>query len=729
MQIILTISKSRFLILLIALSFVVACSPVWALTHRIGTQNNITYAWTGQEYIKTSRDDRLFNASGSDLQQAIWYLNDTYGGGEVTLPSSNITLSSPIELENSVTIQGTSGSNIILNSGITAFRFTDNISYARLKDIDIYPSSNHFTGQIPIINLTATRNSYVRQCKIEDINIINNHYNASSWADAFVALELYVNGGDMIENYIERLRVGDNFTIGGGCGKLINFVVSDDGATDGWCNSNIFHDCWAVMYGELVDFTGVASGAQCGHNSFYHIVGETASWSTHGFHGIKTYGNTFIDCFLWDIHYATNFDYVFNVSTTSTYCMIIATHHGDYTAENFSYTRMLLDSGSLTTFVSRWYNKFAGETDFVNLSSDGVWQNTYPNDDNLSLYLPFCEGIGTVGYDRSQYRNDCSITVSGTGWGDGLLGNALYFDGNDFGVVSTSGDLNITDALSIEFWLNPNAVGRNILSKGNSAYRVKLISSTEMYFRLNGVSTGVYLVSDSSYMNAWHHFVFTYDGSQSRMYVDGRFKDNISCSGAIGTSTDDLYIGRDTGETNNLSGWLDEVRIYNCSLSSASVQAHYLHGVQSHGYVVSNNFSIFNTDWEPYWRVPLTEPSSPVEGMIYSNSTDNHCYYYNGANWIIMSTVLSAGTTSAYNGSWIPHGLPGDPDGLGSITLSLRGSSTYNATRILRVPTVLASNTTHFQIEFMMWETDGWTLVPVTVAEAQTVYWDAVYRG
>jgi len=92
--------------------------------------------------------------------------------------------------------------------------------------------------------------------------------------------------------------------------------------------------------------------------------------------------------------------------------------------------------------------------------------------------------------------------------------------------------------------------------------------------------------------------------------------------------------------------------------------------------------------------------------------------------------VVSSGTEeNAYNGSWIAHDLPSDPNGNGSITLSLRGSSSLDATHILRVPTVISSNSTHFQIEFLMWNSTDWKLYPVLVGDAQTLYWDAVYRG
>ena len=112
----------------------------------------------------------------------------------------------------------------------------------------------------------------------------------------------------------------------------------------------------------------------------------------------------------------------------------------------------------------------------------------------------------------------------------------------------------------------------------------------------------------------------------------------------------------------------------------------------------------------PFVTLPKSSKKAPVGGVGSEPVTKN------------------AGCTLGWNGSWIAHGLGGDPGTTGSITLSLRGLNQYNATMILRVPTVIASNASHFQIEFYMWETVGWTLVPITSAEAQWIYWDATYK-
>jgi len=130
-----------------------------------------------------------------------------------------------------------------------------------------------------------------------------------------------------------------------------------------------------------------------------------------------------------------------------------------------------------------------------------------------------------------------------------------------------------------------------------------------------------------------------------------------------------------------------------------------------------------------YWSGQNRTMNTLSPGFLEVNEINATGYYWSGQNRTeMMAYPVNSGATLSSNGTWVPHGLVGDPGTNGSITLSLRGPSAYNATWILRVPTVLSSNATHFQIEFTAWETVGWTQVAVTPVEAQTVYWFASYR-
>ena len=118
------------------------------------------------------------------------------------------------------------------------------------------------------------------------------------------------------------------------------------------------------------------------------------------------------------------------------------------------------------------------------------------------------------------------------------------------------------------------------------------------------------------------------------------------------------------------------------------------------------------------------------EGLNFPTITATDGYYLGAVEVTdILEYPIHYGIAlNCMNGTWIAHECAGDPATAGGITLSLRGPSAHNATFIYRFPTVLSSNSTHFQIEFTAWETGGWTQVPVTALEAKTVYWFAVYR-
>jgi len=61
----------------------------------------------------------------------------------------------------------------------------------------------------------------------------------------------------------------------------------------------------------------------------------------------------------------------------------------------------------------------------------------------------------------------------------------------------------------------------------------------------------------------------TYNGSEQKLYVDGVLRDSNSYSGAISTNSNDLIIG------NGINGKIDDIRIYNASLSAEQIKALY----------------------------------------------------------------------------------------------------------------------------------------------------------
>ena len=147
--------------------------------------------------------------------------------------------------------------------------------------------------------------------------------------------------------------------------------------------------------------------------------------------------------------------------------------------------------------------------------------------------------------------------------------------GNSFNILIVNNNNNIILCLSItiSFFAKiekaDHLKGYMILSKGyapiNGSYDI-FVWDGKIYFELGGV--GYLSVYAEPYVGAWHHFIFTYNGEEMKMYVDGSPVVSKPASGLIKVSSYDLEIGRD-GErkTYYFVGLIDEIQISNKPLN------------------------------------------------------------------------------------------------------------------------------------------------------------------
>jgi hypothetical protein len=74
----------------------------------------------------------------------------------------------------------------------------------------------------------------------------------------------------------------------------------------------------------------------------------------------------------------------------------------------------------------------------------------------------------------------------------------------------------------------------------------------------------------------WYHVVGTYDGTNIKMYVNGKLEDSRATTVTPGTQTSSFVIGKNAMASNRyLDGKIDDVRIYNYALSLAQIQKIY----------------------------------------------------------------------------------------------------------------------------------------------------------
>ncbi len=190
-------------------------------------------------------------------------------------------------------------------------------------------------------------------------------------------------------------------------------------------------------------------------------------------------------------------------------------------------------------------------------------------------------------------------------WTDGKIKRALKFSGQQYINCGINTDfLNIitTDTgLSISTWVKTfqggtSGITSTILSTGNVStghFNLKINNNCEPFAFVNtnsGIKTIRGTVSGGICDGSWHNLVVVYDNdvNQLKMYVDG------VATGITGTTLDytppspvnNLIIGSIDGANQFLSGYLDDLRIYNTALTVSDVAKIYDNITQTKGKIV-----------------------------------------------------------------------------------------------------------------------------------------------
>ena len=216
--------------------------------------------------------------------------------------------------------------------------------------------------------------------------------------------------------------------------------------------------------------------------------------------------------------------------------------------------------------------------------------------DSLVLMMNFdnVSALGenaTYAVDVSKYGNNGTL-MNGAAWNSsGKYGKALSFDGvNDYVDAGNNASLNLPKDFSLEAWIKPAAVpsgnGGGIITKasdyslGNS-YNLFIDSQKPVFHWTNsdGTKYTTSAATTSIQVNTWMHLVVTKEGNTAKLYVNSILEDTDTYSGTSKIVTTTTKIGayekNIQGQYYVFNGTIDEVRIYNRSLSAAEIQQHY----------------------------------------------------------------------------------------------------------------------------------------------------------
>ena len=219
-----------------------------------------------------------------------------------------------------------------------------------------------------------------------------------------------------------------------------------------------------------------------------------------------------------------------------------------------------------------------------------------PDNQTIALYHfnneSFYQELTTKFVDFSLYRNNgsCSGIPQGCpGRNPSLFSTgAVNFDQagppGDGIVIQDQPHLGNMNNLSMSVWVYPRSAGSggiaSIVNKPNAfvlrmdgagpqinirTYN-SLAQSVQVYSQTGGYNNGIVA------LNQWTHVVAIYNGTSIKTYINGIETNRVAFSGSIRDSVDNVYVGNNNLYSLTFDGLIDELILFNSSLSDNEVQ-------------------------------------------------------------------------------------------------------------------------------------------------------------
>ncbi len=222
--------------------------------------------------------------------------------------------------------------------------------------------------------------------------------------------------------------------------------------------------------------------------------------------------------------------------------------------------------------TARLYSYYSDE---INASEEtglvGLWH--FDNDSSMG------ENDANI-YDWSGNGNDGSVMGWNITTANGKFRKAMQFDGaDDYIDAGNSSSLSMTNAITVSAWVYPlgaNDVWDKVISKGEQTWGLELRTDLDTY-GFTVYDTDYRVAYGGNYtIGRWTHLVGTFNGSTVKIYVNGKLSENTTTATAIANPGQyDLDIGRNSAGNQYSNAVIDEVAIYNRSLSAQEIKRLY----------------------------------------------------------------------------------------------------------------------------------------------------------
>ncbi|MBI2356476.1 LamG domain-containing protein, partial [Candidatus Dojkabacteria bacterium] len=386
---------------------------------------------------------------------------------------------------------------------------------------------------------------------------------------------------------------------------------------------------------------------------------------------------------------------------------------------------------STANLIAKWnFNELSGTTS--NNDAEGTSCGGTPAN---------CDGTLT-GFDSTASQDadpDSSWTANNKRWGAG----ALQFDGINSYVSCTDINCGGISALDMSTrlttyswgtWINtiqtPSA-STDIISKRNgttpaAGYTMYLATSGLIACQIADGTASAYTVSLNKINDGlWHYIVCTNDGTNIKIYVDGKFNNLASTSSVTGSinTSENFSIGRNNNGT-YFNGIIDSVAIFSRSLPASEILSNYNASNIELQTRVGSDTSPDDGNWEA-WKPTTGETAiDTYDGTYQYNTTDSNLVAYYPMDESTNNTCAGGedicDKKNSYHGTEtstdIVSGKYGNARGFDSINdniiLSSEGSnlSLNNYSVSAWVNKLTTSTGTHIIVDNRDSGSDGWML-------------------
>ncbi|MHC4437530.1 MAG: LamG domain-containing protein [Planctomycetota bacterium] len=207
-----------------------------------------------------------------------------------------------------------------------------------------------------------------------------------------------------------------------------------------------------------------------------------------------------------------------------------------------------------------------------------------PVDESLKLYAPFDGNADDMsGNGNNGIVYNAVLTEDRNGNPD----SAYQFNGVDSYIDFGTSDLGLAggDEITFSAWIKPDqptAYNSHVLSS-EPYYRPYMLktrgrsSAVSAQCAVRTVGGGSYIGGDTGgiIVGNWYHIACTYDGASVSIYVDGGLQNSVSLSGLLNIRSQHILAGANptSPPSGFFNGAIDDIRIWNRSLSASEVQA------------------------------------------------------------------------------------------------------------------------------------------------------------